>query len=57
MKNAIQLYLKLLQFPNNKEITVTTINEQYRAIIDKKIWLSEKVCVFGHSEAKQHHAT
>lgn len=36
MKNAIQLYLKLLQFPNNKEITVTTINEQYRAIIDKE---------------------
>lgn len=48
MKNTIEMYLTMLQFPKNKEITVTTINEQYRTIIDKENLLDET----KHSEER-----
>lgn len=36
MENDIAKYIEVLGFPQNKEVTVATINEQYRAIIEKE---------------------
>jgi hypothetical protein len=41
MTNDIINHLKTLNFPSGKEITVSTINEQYRAIIDNENLLEE----------------
>lgn len=44
MKNDIQKCLELLQFPNEQEVTVSTINEQYRTLIDKENLLDKTSC-------------